>query len=120
MGSMHALDPESVAEVGEEMPRLAAEPLPIRRSNTGDGIRRTLALIQDRIPLQTLEVPSGTAVFDWTVPKEWNVRDAYVKKPGGQRLVDFQVCNLQVMNYSTPVHATLPPAELPPHLFTLP
>jgi aminopeptidase-like protein len=120
MGLMKELERKSVAEIGQEMHRFAAELYPICRSITGDGIRRTLALIQDRIPLQTLEVPSGTAVFDWTVPQEWNVRDAYIKRPGSKRLVDFRVCNLHVMNYSTPIHATLPLAELRPHLFTLP
>jgi aminopeptidase-like protein len=120
MGLMKHLQLKSVADIGQEMHCFAAELYPICRSITGDGIRRTLTLIQDRIPLRTLEVPSGTAVLDWTVPKEWNVRDAYIKRPGGKRLVDFQVCNLHAMNYSTPVHAILPLAELRPHLFTLP
>jgi aminopeptidase-like protein len=65
-------------------------------------------------------VPTGTAVFDWTVPKEWNIRDAYMKDASGRRVVDFQQCNLHVMNYSVPVHATMPFSELKPHLFTLP
>jgi aminopeptidase-like protein len=120
MGLLKELERQNVADVGQEMHRFAAELYPICRSITGDGIRRTLALIQDRIPLQTLDVPSGTAVFDWTVPKEWNVRDAYIKRPGGKRLVDFQICNLHVMNYSTPIHATMSLSELRPHLFTLP
>jgi aminopeptidase-like protein len=77
-------------------------------------------MIGDRIPLQTFEVPTGTPVFDWTVPKEWNIRDAYVKAPGGKRVVDFRKSNLHVLNYSTPVHAIMPLSELKPHLFTLP
>lgn len=77
-------------------------------------------MIQDRIPLRIHEVPTGTPVFDWEVPKEWNIRDAYIKAPGGKRVVDFQQCNLYVMNYSTPVHATLPLDEIRPHLFTIP
>ena len=77
-------------------------------------------MIRRRIPLEIREVPSGTAVFDWTVPKEWNIRDAYIKAPDGRRVVDFQQSNLHVVNYSTPVHATLPLDELKSHLFTIP
>ena len=70
-------------EVGENLHGFAAELYPICRSITGDGIRQTLATIQERIPLQIFEVPTGTPVFDWTVPKEWNIRDAYIKGPDG-------------------------------------
>jgi aminopeptidase-like protein len=108
------------AKIGQELHRFAAEFFPICRSITGDGMRRTLALIQSRIPLQIVEVPTGTPVFDWTVPKEWNIRDAYIKGPDGKRVVDFRQCNLHVLNYSTPVHATISLSELKPHLFTLP
>ena len=114
------LDQKSRAEIGQELYGFAVELYPICRSITGDGIRRTLALIQDRIPLQISEVPTGTEVFDWTVPKEWNIRDAYIKDACGRRVVDFQQCNLHVMNYSVPVHATMTFSELKPHLFTLP
>ena len=114
------LDQKSRAEIGQELYDFAERLYPICRSITGDGIRRTLALIQDRIPLQLCEVPTGTEVFDWTVPKEWNIRDAYIKDARGRRVVDFQQCNLHVMNYSVPVHATMTLSELKPHLFTLP
>jgi aminopeptidase-like protein len=97
-----------------------AEAYPICRSITGDGVRRTLRMIQDRIPLEIREVPTGTPVFDWTVPKEWNIRDAWIKDPSGRKVVDFQDCNLHVLNYSVPVHEKLPLAELKKHLFTLP
>jgi aminopeptidase-like protein len=107
-------------EIGRELHRFAAELYPICRSITGDGIRRTLALIQNRIPLQISEVPTGTPVFDWIVPKEWNIRDAYIKDGSDKKVVDFHQCNLHVLNYSTPVHATLPLNELKTHLFTLP
>ena len=110
-------DPE---QIGKSLHQFAAELYPICRSITGDGIRKTFATIQKRIPLQLSEVPSGTEVFDWTVPKEWNIRDAYVKDGSGRRVVDFQRSNLHVVNYSTPVHATLPLSELKQHLHTLP
>jgi aminopeptidase-like protein len=108
------------AKIGEDLHRFAADLYPICRSITGEGIRRTLALIRSVIPLRTVELPSGTPVFDWTVPKEWNIRDAYIKDSGGNRIVDFRQSNLHVLNYSSPVHATMPLNELKPHLFTLP
>jgi aminopeptidase-like protein len=105
---------------GEEMLRFIADAYPICRSITGDGVRRTLAMIQERIPLEIREVPTGTPVFDWTVPREWNVRDAWIKDPSGCKVVDFQACNLHVLNYSVPVHERLSLAELKKHLFALP
>jgi aminopeptidase-like protein len=114
------LDGRNVSELGGELHRFAADLYPICRSITGNGIRQTLKMIQNRIPLQIFEVPTGTPVFDWRVPKEWNIRDAYIKAPDGKRVVDFQQCNLHVMNYSTPVHATLPLNEIRPHLSTIP
>jgi aminopeptidase-like protein len=96
------------------------EAYPICRSITGDGVRRTLEMIQERIPLEIREVPTGTPVFDWTVPREWNIRDAWIKDPSGRKVVDFQECNLHVLNYSVPVHEKLPLAELKKRLFTLP
>jgi aminopeptidase-like protein len=109
-----------VGAAGEEMVRFIAEVYPICRSITGDGVRRTLAMIGERIPLEVQEVPSGTPVFDWTVPKEWNIRDAWIKDSGGNKVVDFQTHNLHVLNYSVPVHAKLSLEELKRHLFTLP
>jgi aminopeptidase-like protein len=120
MGFLKELDQNDLASTGRELHAFAAELFPICRSITGDGIRRTLALIRDRIPLETVEVSTGTPVFDWTVPKEWNIRDAYIQGPDGKRVVDFQCCNLHVLNYSAPIHATMPLSELKPHLFTLP
>ncbi|HSU81327.1 MAG TPA: DUF4910 domain-containing protein [Thermoanaerobaculia bacterium] len=105
---------------GEEMYRFIERAYPICRSITGDGVRQTLALIRERIPLEISEVPSGTPVFDWTVPKEWNIRGAWIKDPSGHKVVDFQDCNLHVLSYSVPVHERLPLAELREHLFTLP
>ena len=72
------------------------------------------------MPLTIREVPSGTQVLDWTVPNEWNIRDAYIKNGRGERLVDFQKCSLHVINYSIPVKATMTRKELEPHLHSLP
>ncbi|WP_246366034.1 DUF4910 domain-containing protein [Nonomuraea rhodomycinica] len=93
---------------------------PICRSITGDGVRETLAVIGERLALDVTEVPTGTQVLDWTVPKEWNIRDAYVKDPSGRRVVDFRVCNLHVVGYSVPVSGVFTLEELRPRLHTLP
>src|SRR5437667_2646229 len=107
----HASEPAAVADVGAAMHDLIAELYPICRSITGNGARRTLALINQRIPIATFEVPSGTAVFDWTIPKEWNIRDAWIKSSRGDRIVDFQRSNLHVLNYSTPIRRTMSLSE---------
>lgn len=107
-------------DVGVAMHQLIVELYPICRSITGDGLRETLARIQAHIPLTLHEVPSGTQVFDWTVPKEWNIRDAYIKNGNGERVVDFNNSNLHVVNYSAPVHEHVSLATLKEHLFTLP
>ncbi len=120
MGLLKEFERRDLAKTGEELHRFASDLYPICRSITGTGIRQTLARIQERIPLQMSEVPSGTAVFDWTVPKEWNIRDAYIKDTSGRRVVDFQQNNLHVLNYSVPVRATVPLSELKARLFTLP
>ena len=93
---------------------------PICRSITGDGVRQSLRLLQETVPLEIHEVPSGTPVFDWTIPKEWNIRDAYIKNNAGERVVDFQRCNLHVLNYSVPVRRTMSLTEMKPYLFTFP
>ncbi|HKR29691.1 MAG TPA: DUF4910 domain-containing protein [Terriglobales bacterium] len=108
------------AELGAELHAFASELYPICRSITGDGLRATLSRIRERIPLTVHEVPTGTAAFDWTVPKEWNIRDAYIADSTGARLVDFRESNLHVVNYSGPVHTKLTLSELKPHLFTIP
>jgi len=93
---------------------------PLCRSITGDGTRATLDRIGAHLPLERHEVPSGTEVLDWTVPKEWNIRDAWVKGPDGSKLIDFKESNLHVLNYSVPVHERLSLAALKEHLHTLP
>lgn len=105
---------------GAEMHALVTELYPICRSITGDGMRRTLTRLQALVPLTMHEVSSGTTVLDWTVPKEWNIRDAYVTDASGTRVIDFQQLSLHVLNYSTPIRRRMPLAELKPHLFTLP
>src|SRR5215475_5114307 len=90
-------------EIGEEIFTLAARIFPICRSITGDGVRQTLREIAAHIALEVHEVPTGTEVFDWTIPREWNIRDAYVKNASGEKAIDFARCNLHVMSYSMPV-----------------
>ncbi len=106
--------------IGREMYALIAELFPICRSITGDGVRQTLKRLQQIIPLDIHEVPTGTEVFDWTVPREWNIRDAYVKNSKGEKIIDFQKSNLHVMNYSVPIKRVVVLSELREHLFTLP
>jgi aminopeptidase-like protein len=106
--------------VGEEIFRLIGQLYPICRSITGNGFRNTLDILRSHIPFETHEVPSGTRVFDWTVPKEWNIRDAYVKSPKGVKIIDFHESNLHIVSYSVPVKKTVSLAELKEHLHTLP
>ena len=93
---------------------------PICRSISGDGVRQSLACLQEVIPLDIVEVPTGTQVLDWQVPREWNVRDAYIKDASGARIVDFKENNLHLLSYSSPLNRTMSLQELRPHLFSLP
>src|SRR5579859_5804529 len=102
------------------MHALVTDLYPLCRSITGEGLRETLRRLQKHVPLEIHEVKSGTPVLDWTVPKEWNIRDAYVADAKGTRVIDFKRSSLHVLNYSTPVRTKMPLAELRPHLFTLP
>lgn len=111
---------EAFSSVGGEMHRWMAELFPICRSITGNGVRETLKQIEKRIPLTVHEVPSGTQVFDWKVPLEWNIRDAYIKNLRGERVVDFQRSNLHVVSYSQPVKRRMALSELKEHLHSLP
>ena len=107
--------------VGIEMYALCTELFPICRSITGNGVRQTLQILRDIVPKMTLhEVPSGTQVFDWTVPKEWNIRDAWIKNSKGEKILDFQKTNLHVMGYSLPVDKKITLAELLPLIHTQP
>lgn len=107
-------------DVGKKMYELIEELYPICRSITGDGVRQTLEHISRIVPLDVHEVPTGTQVFDWTVPREWNIEEAFIEDANGDRLVDFQNHSLHVMSYSTPVDATLDWDVLSEHLHTLP
>ena len=104
----------------ERMDKLMRRLFPICRSITGEGVRQTLGILSEYIPLEIREAASGARAFDWTVPREWNIRDAYIKGPDGQKIVDFQKNNLHVMSYSAPVSAKMTLAELRPHLYSLP
>ena len=91
-------------ELGKEMLNFAKLLFPICRSITGNGVRETLGHIKERIPeLKIYEVASGTKAFDWEVPKEWNIKDAFVVDPNGEKVIDFSKNNLHVVNYSIPV-----------------
>lgn len=108
------------ASIGDEIYALATEIFPICRSITGDGVRETLRRLGQHMAIEVHEVPSGTKVFDWTVPKEWNIRDAYIADGSGQRIVDFLACNLHVVGYSVPVRKRVSLDELKEHLHTIP
>lgn len=93
---------------------------PICRSITGNGVRESLKIISEIIPLKIHEVPSGTEIFDWQIPKEWNIQDAYIKTPDGKKICDFKQHNLHIVNYSIPIHKKISFEELNQHLHTLP
>jgi len=105
--------------LGSDMHALVRRLYPLCRSITGDGVRDTLKIVGEHLDLLWHEVPTGAQVLDWTVPQEWNIRDAYIARDG-ERVVDFQELNLHVVGYSVPVHRTMPLSELRSHLHTLP
>lgn len=106
--------------IGEKIFALASEIYPICRSITGNGVRATLRQLSRHVGIEVHEVPTGTQVFDWTVPREWNIRDAYVKDGSGRKIIDFASSNLHVMSYSAPVRARMPLGKLKNHLHSLP
>jgi aminopeptidase-like protein len=107
-------------ELGSRLHAFVAELFPICSSITGNGLREILRRIGQRIPLQIHEVPTGTQVFDWTIPREWNIRDAYVRNSRGEKVIDFKNSNLHVVNYSIPVKAKLSLSQLKDHLHAMP
>jgi aminopeptidase-like protein len=108
-------------KIGVQMYRWAAELFPINRSITGTGVRQTLAYLANLLPgLVIHDAPSGTKAFDWTVPDEWTIRDAYIADESGKRVVDFKQHNLHVVGYSEPVDLWLDREQLEQHLHSLP
>lgn len=108
------------SKIGKEMMELMEELFPICRSITGNGVRQTLEIIKKHFPLDMFEVPSGTKVYDWVIPKEWNIYDAYIINPNGEKIVDFKKSNLHVVNYSTPINQKISLSELKKHIHTIP
>lgn len=104
---------------GREMHALLTQLFLLCRSITGDGIRETLDILKKRIPLSVHEIPSGTRVFDWVIPKEWNIRGAYIEDEKGKHIVDFADNNLHVVSYSVPIDARMPLAKLQEHLHSI-
>jgi aminopeptidase-like protein len=116
-GLTGGLDP---AAVGAEIHALARRLMPIPRSLTGDGVRETLRVVGELVPLAVTEVPTGTPVFDWTAPREWNVAEAWIADASGRRIVDWRESNLRLLGYSYPVRTRLTGAELDERLYSLP
>src|SRR6201996_969602 len=111
---------ESNESVGPAIYALASRLFPICRSITGNGVRETINILREHIDLELHEVATGTQVFDWVIPPEWNIRDAYIKDAAGRKIVDFARSNLHVMSYSRNVHKVMPLGELKAHIHTLP
>ena len=107
--------------VGQRMYDLAERMFPICRSITGNGLRKSLEIICEELPeIKITEVPTGTQVFDWTVPKEWNISGGWIRTKQGETIVDFNETNLHVVGYSVPVHKTVSREELLEHVYTIP
>src|SRR5262249_23976731 len=104
--------------VGAEMLAIMRELFPIPRSLTGDGVRRTLAVLQRELPLEVVETPSGTEIFDWVVPREWNLGEAWIEDATGKRVLDLAESPLHVLGYSSPVDAVVSLQELRRHVLT--
>ena len=103
-----------------EIIQLLEKLFPICRSITGNGVRQTLNILSELAPIKQLEFPTGIQVFDWIIPKEWNIKDAYIKDKQGNKLVDFKENNLHVLGYSVPINKKVSKQELLSHIITLP
>jgi aminopeptidase-like protein len=110
------MDQAGTHRLGDQMHRLVERLYPICRSITGNGVRETLHILRELVPLEVHEVPTGTEVFDWTVPDEWNIRDARIAALDGRRIVDFHNSNLHAVSYSEPVRGRFSLQELRPRL----
>jgi len=107
--------------VGQGLYDLATRLFPICRSITGDGFRQSLEMIREQVPeMQVFEVPTGTQVFDWTIPREWNIRGGWIRNKQGETIIDFRNSNLHVLGYSVPIHQTVSREELLEHVYTQP
>ena len=105
---------------GDNIYSLALKLWSLNRSITGDGVRQTLGILKEFMPdLSITEVPTGTTVFDWTIPKEWKVNDAYIITPNGNKICSFKENNLHLVGYSTPIHTKLSLSELQSNLYSL-
>ncbi len=108
-------------KIGEEIYQFAQHLWPLNRSLTGEGVRETLNQIRKHLPkMKILSVPTGTKVFDWTIPKEWHVQEAYIITPNNKKICDFSKNNLHLLNYSIPYEGVMSLTELKKHLHTLP
>ncbi|HLC01808.1 MAG TPA: DUF4910 domain-containing protein [Anaerolineales bacterium] len=112
--------PSSLEGLADEAEVLLDRLFPICRSLTGNGVRQTLAILSEVAEFEVKEIASGTAVYDWVIPDEWNIRGAFLETTSGERILDFADSNLHVVNYSIPVDEELSFADLEPHLHTLP
>jgi aminopeptidase-like protein len=108
------------ATVGDELIELMRELFPIPRSLTGDGVRETLAVLAREVPIEIVETPTGTKIFDWVVPREWNLRAAWIEGPNGDRVIDVVNTPLHVLGYSLPIDTVVSLDELREHIFTHP
>ena len=106
-------------QISENMDKFMKTLFPICRSITGKGVKQTLELINELIPLEIKYTPTGTKVFDWIIPEEWNINDAYVKNSKGEKIIDFSKSNLHLVSYSIPIKTKLSLNELKEHLFTI-
>ena len=107
-------------DAGKTMFELMEKLFPICRSITGNGVRETLKILSGYISLETHEVKTGTKVFDWNVPMEWNIKDAYIKSNKGEKIIDFKNSNLHVLGYSIPINESVKLDELKKHMYTIP
>lgn len=114
------IQPDVAGGLASDAIRLMTEMFPICRSLTGNGVRRTLDLIAERIPLERFEVGTGTPVFDWFVPPEWSIDEAFIADQHGRHVVDFRDHNLHLVSYSEPIDRTMSLEELNGHLHSLP
>ena len=120
LGSPQIEDSQVHSSSGRSIYELASRLFPICRSLTGDGVRETLAIVGEHLPLKIHKIQTGTQLFDWQAPQEWLIRDAYIMDSAGRRVVDFAKHNLHVVNFSTPVRKKFTLNELKEHIHTLP